>query len=593
MGKILKFKSCAKNTTTNKNEEFTAINRWTSPYLSTMVDRPSNIVNYINSCYASDPELAGKVIGIGYGWQKYVVPSSGKIKFSVRGGAGGTTGIGTINPVTGACAGNVNRPGRGAKLEGSFKCQKGDILYILVGFRGWCNNGSDWGSSGGGASVILRENPSGKYTFAPNSGGINVKVDALVVAGGGGGCFDQSFGTSYYGTDASFSNGTNTNGGSASSSPDGGAGLTGNGADRSGYGCPYSILSGTPSSSNTNYYYDCYPTWGGAGGGYNGGGSGAGYSGGNSRGDRAGGSGGTSYIDPNLCDETFRGYATVADDSNRNLTNPWTAYGFVELELGRDENKLILVKDSDGYKWFNGADNIDGTTRTGATNQWELIPNVTTEADLTEDIYKTYGNTIINNVDGLQDNVKFLVASKEANEEIDISGRLNKVVIEQIKDMSMSDISEIVQLNIDFYTNSTERSTKFAVSKDSGKTWQTYSSGAWIDIDIHDRDTFDTQGCSVLDMSAIPLTDWNNYKAKILRFALITTTVNPTTRNKHIGNGISIKANLLGSWRHFKEDEAQYEYVSDDEIKLTFFKEGNYKVNYLDSLNPSTSGTGS
>lgn len=480
--------------------------------------------------------------------------------------------------------------GRGAKLEGSFKCLKGDVLYILVGFRGWSNNGSDWGSCGGGASVILKENPSGPYTFAPNGSGINVKVDVLVVAGGGGGCMDSYFGNAaYYGTDASFNNGTNTNGGSANYS-NGGAGLTGNGNTDSGCGGSYSLLSGTPSI--TSYSYEFYGPWGGGGASYNGGGSGAGYSGGNSRGDSAGGSGGTSYINPNLCDETFKGYATVADDSNRNLTNPWTAYGFVELELGRDENKLILAKDSDGYKWFNGADNIDGTTKTGATNQWELIPNVTTEADLTEDIYKTYGNTIINNVDGLQDNVKFLVASKEANEEIDISGRLNKVVIEQIKDMSMSDISEIVQLNIDFYTNSTERSTKFAVSKDSGKTWQTYSSGAWVDIDIHDRDIFDTQGCSVLDMSAIPLTDWNNYKAKILRFALITTTVNPTTRNKHIGNGISIKANLLGSWRHFKEDEAQYEYVSDDEIKLTFFKEGNYKVNYLDSLNPST-GTGS
>lgn len=590
MGKVLQFKSCARNKTTGANQEYTAIGKQNTPYLTNIVETPANIVSYINSCYASDPNLSGKVTGIGYGWQKYVVPSSGKIKFSVRGGAGGSTGTGSINPVTGACSGNVNKPGRGAKLEGSFKCQRNDVLYILVGFRGWSNGGQDYGSGGGGASVILRENPSGAYTFAPNSSGINVKVDVLVVAGGGGGCMDSNFGNAtYWGNDASFANGTNTNGGSASTTS-GGAGLTGNGVQGSGYTTGRSLLSGTP--SNTTYCYDYYGCWGGGGTSYDGGGSGAGYSGGNSRGNGAGGNGGTSYINPNLCDETFRGYATVADDSNRNLTNPWTAYGFVELELGRDENKLILVKDSDGYKWFNGADNIDGTTRTGATNQWELIPNVTTEADLTEDIYKTYGNTIINNVDGLQDNVKFLVASKEANEEIDISGRLNKVVIEQIKDMSMSDISEIVQLNIDFYTNSTERSTKFAVSKDSGKTWQTYSSGAWVDIDIHDRDIFDTQGCSVLDMSAIPLTDWNNYKAKILRFALITTTVNPTTRNKHIGNGISIKANLLGSWRHFKEDEAQYEYVSDDEIKLTFFKEGNYKVNYLDSLNPST-GTGS
>lgn len=115
MGKVLQFKSCARNKTTGLNQEYTAIGRQTSPYLTNMVETPSNIVDYINSCYASDPNLAGKVTGIGYGWQKYIVPSSSKIKFSVRGAAGGTTGTGSINPVTGACSGSVNKPRKRCK----------------------------------------------------------------------------------------------------------------------------------------------------------------------------------------------------------------------------------------------------------------------------------------------------------------------------------------------------------------------------------------------------------------------------------------------------------------------------------------------
>lgn len=131
------------------------------------------------------------------------------------------------------------------------------------------------------------------------------------------------------------------------------------------------MLSGTPSI--TNLYTIHYGGWGGGGGSYNGGGGGGGYSGGSAT-DSAPGNGGTSYINPNLCIEVSRGYATVAEDGDRNLSNPWTAYGFVELELGRDEGKFILAQDSDGYKYFDGNEDIHGTTIPGVTNEWQLLP---------------------------------------------------------------------------------------------------------------------------------------------------------------------------------------------------------------------------
>lgn len=264
MGKVLKFKSCA------QGGEFNGLGTVTpTSYYTLGVQTPANIVNHINSQYASDPNLAGKVTGIGYGWQKFVLPTSGTVKFTVRGAAGGSTGRSgySINPVTGAVSGTGNRPGRGAKIEGKCKLKKNDILYLLVGIRGWSNNGRDWGGCGGGASVVLKDNPSGTYTFGP----LNRKVDVLFVAGGGGGCFDQSFGTSYYGGDAVLTNGTNTNGGTNSGrSPGSGAGLTGNGTTEAHGWIAYSILSGSIYGTSLNSAHGT--TWGGGGASCNGGG---------------------------------------------------------------------------------------------------------------------------------------------------------------------------------------------------------------------------------------------------------------------------------------------------------------------------------
>lgn len=445
--------------------------------------------------------------------------------------------------------------------------------------RGWCNNGADWGSSGGGASAILKDNPAGTYTFAP----LNKKVDVLFVAGGGGGCYDSSFGSTYYGGDAVVTNGTNTNGGS-SSGGSGGGGLTGNGAQGGGPHGGYSILSGSVPTTAT--YSIHYGAWGGGGSSYDGGGAGGGYSGGSAWGNSRGAAGGTSYINPNLVTEISRGYATVTEDGNRNLTNPWTAYGFVEMELGRDENKYILAKDSEGYKYFDGAECMDGTTKPTFTNQWQLLTNQVVPDELT---YKDYGNTIINNRIGLLDNATFLVMSKESEETINISGNVNGMLVEQDSDSSISDISLIKSITAT--TNLDNLNVKFAMSKNSGKTWQTYSTGSWIDIDIHDKQEFQDNGYDMAQFSTIPLEDWNKYKAKVIRFAFIITQNG--TNGKTIIDSIKEIADLVGSWRHFKESEAQYEYISDTELRVTFLEGGNYKVNYLDSLTPPSSGSGS
>ena len=570
MKKILQFKSCA------KGGEFTKTGvPQPSSYNYIAVDTPDNINSYIASCYNTDQYLSGKVEGIGYGWQKYTVEADGTYSFSVRGAAGGSTlySSASIDPVTGVVTGSGNRGGRGAKVEGTCYLHKGDVLYLLVGMRGWSNyDGYDYGGCGGGASVILKDNPLGDFTFAP----LSKRVDVLFVAGGGGGCYDSSTGVNHYGRDAVYENGTNTNGGTSSANR-GGAGLTGSGASGSGGPASPAILSGNPTYTDAAYFATNHQGgWGGGGGCWNGGGGGGGYSGGNAYSDDYG-DGGTSFINPALCSETFRGYATVEEDSERNLDNPWTAYGFIEIQINyRQEDKFILAHDSDGYKWFNGETNLDKTTNTGFTNTWELLADQTNP---TEDTFKKYGKTIITNSNGLQNNVTFLVSSMEPNETIYVQGNINGAIVKMNNDINLYTVEKIksIQETVDL----TNADVRFAISKDNGTTWQTFNSGNWDDIDIANKTTFQTNGFELSQIQTIPAESWNNYNPKLIRFAFcITTNGNTNT----LISLIKFIVDYMNSWRKATEADATYEYKTSNSLQVTFFEAGNYKVNYLDQI---------
>ena len=78
MGTILQFKSCA------YGGEYTGYGTTpTNIYYGSMYT-PDKIGAYIKECYKNNTDMVN-VEGIGYGWQKYTVPYTSKLKFSVRG----------------------------------------------------------------------------------------------------------------------------------------------------------------------------------------------------------------------------------------------------------------------------------------------------------------------------------------------------------------------------------------------------------------------------------------------------------------------------------------------------------------------------
>lgn len=603
----LNFVSCL-----NENYGFgSPANMTSATYCIAYIPNPSV---RIPQTYANDPNLAGKVSYVENtgGWQKYVLDKSCTIEFTVRGGAGGCSiwGDTTINPNTGipqganaANAGYSLAPGRGAKLVGKGKFKKGDIFYLLVGARGDTNQSCQ--GNGGGASVVLLDNPNGEYTFQP----LNRKVDVLFVAGGGGG-------TSYKfphpnrngdsisqnrtwigGRDAVLANGTDTLGGkcykqdctsigTSGEVGQSGAGLTGNGYTYNSTAgvSQYALLKGMPNCTmNTNGVWDKkYGTWGGgAPGGYNSAGGGGGYSGGSGY-YRAGADGGTSFINSKYIEEISRGYATISEDSGRRCSNPWSAYGHISMTMeGRNPDKKILAYDSEGYKYFDGVPENPEENHV-YTNTWKLLQN----QDLPEEnTYLKYGfNGDIISSEGLLDNVKFLVMSPESEESINILGNVKNTIVIQKDCISTSDIKEFKEMVVTSSLNNVD--IRFAVSKNQGATWQTYNTGQWIDIDINDIDEFSRVGYGLNNIDSIPIADWNTYKPATINFALCITQngdiVNP------IISKIATKCDLVGSWRHYKESEASYQYTTDSELEVTFLQAGNYKVNYLDSLNTTS-----
>jgi len=552
----------------------TAGNSYTYPTGETTF---ANVKSAFDLTYPISSNLYNEVKAIGYGWQKWVVPRSMSAEIMVRGGCGGHGA--NINAVLDQSTGfytdpnNLsNRGGRGAKLIGKIKLNKGDILYILVGLRGFCKGNEDHGGFGGGASCIFRENPLGSYTFTP----VNKKVDVLMVAGGGGGAGDKDGGGSAnnptrMGGDASFLNGINTNGGLSRPGEfvTGGAGLTGNSTN--GDMQPnFNLLSGTPrdSTDSRGTSNSIAATWGGGGCPDDPGGGGGGYSGGNSGlapdNNERRGLGGTSYINPAYVTEVFRGYE--ADVSK----NPYSIPGSIIISGGRDDDEKFLAQDSEGNKYWNPT-----------TKNWDLIPT-NPFGDILITDFINYGWGENEGLAGLvPGEVTFYCSSPRATKDLTIHGLARYQVVKSNIELNVA--------QIDIFRNWVIRglhssvSIKCAVSADYGITYQILSNYQWTAIDIDDRETFWGYGIPLTDLNTILNEKWKELRARSLRFAFIID------QNSLFGNpvltGLDLNADLVGAWRKaIHGTQYDYEYIASDLVKIIFNQGGNYKVNYLDKV---------
>lgn len=492
--------------------------------------------------------LEGKVTALS-GWQQYTVEKTALYKFVVQGSQGGHHGTTDINNP-------INYGGRGACLTAAFLLHKDDVLYICVGESGFCNNTADWGGAGGGASCVFLKDTSGEssYTFTP----ANAKIIPLVVAGGGAGQTDYSYGQtsgSMYSTidisndscalNAKITDGTVTTAGTGRSAYNPGQGLT------SGYGAAYTLLGGCALMSDRSYYRSGF---GGGGLPYNGGGGGGGWSGGNFS-DSYPSYGGTSHIDES---------GIMVERKLADWVKGKTVQGSVSMSLLTSPNKKILAKDSDGYKRYD-ADSAS----------WVLM-DTQTEPDSAA--YGASGVNTAASVSGLKSPVKWLVQSDLSDEMLIFAGLLDRVVVKSAYDLDLSTVSQISKITAD--SDISGMDVKCAFSTDSGKTWKTYASGQWPALDIADRAAFSEKGVSLADVTSVPfraLLDLDGSSTIRLAFCVSETAARSGVFLKALGlTGIK-----LSGWESTVPGaDYTYKYSSPQTLEVTVLKDGDYKINY-------------
>jgi hypothetical protein len=258
------------------------------------------------------------------GIQHWTVPTTGTYRLIVAGASGGKSNS----------YGGDTYYSRGAKMQGDFFFNSGEVIKILVGQQGQ-NNTYDGG--GGGGSFVVTEDDT-----------------PLIIAGGGGGQSSSSNTNSYThgqaetsplnNSNGNYNNcGGDGNGGGSCTTAGGGGGFYSNGCS-GWYG--YGFLNG---GNGYNGSADGGFGGGAGGGGTNGAGGGGGYSGGYGSCWSYAASGGGSYN-------------SGQNQLNETGGHEWQSHGFVSIELLCEEEFITEVYEESGaYSWRGNTYTVGGT----------------------------------------------------------------------------------------------------------------------------------------------------------------------------------------------------------------------------------------
>ncbi|PFX13348.1 hypothetical protein AWC38_SpisGene22572 [Stylophora pistillata] len=230
------------------------------------------------------------------GVQQWTVPYTGDYRIKAMAAAGGYDGR----------PNSTQYRGRGARMVGTFRLNKGEVIQIVVGQEGGIN--TNYYSSGGGGGTFVVRGANTPLIIAGGGGGVNGAdtrhegCDASTNTTGNPGYKSWSGGSKGHGAQTADDHGSGGGGGGFYSSGRSGKNFNGT-KGFGGEGGKGFIQGGVGGRAR---YNDVDGGFGGGGGGdgVRGGGGGRGYSGGssgNSRDDTCGGGGG-SYNDGNSQD---------------------------------------------------------------------------------------------------------------------------------------------------------------------------------------------------------------------------------------------------------------------------------------------------
>lgn len=121
--------------------------------------------------------------------------------------------------------------------------------------------------------------------------------------------------------------------------------------------------------------------------------------------------------------------------------------------------------------------------------------------------------------------------------------------------------------------------------------YYTFESGAWVQIDLGTE--IETKGLTPTQFNSLSQTAWNLLdltKGIGIAYSITTNETfsdgNSTSPSDVIPviNAVEVQGKLTASWMSQLQGTVyDYEYVMDDLIKVYFYQEGNYKINYCNA----------
>ncbi|MGM7634149.1 hypothetical protein [Bacillus sp. Hm123] len=220
----------------------------------------------------------------------------------------------------------------------------------------------------------------------------------------------------------------------------------------------------------------------------------------------------------------------------------------------------------------------DGQYKKYVNHQWQTVSTITpTQAQFESDgMDAVPGWSALSQLTG---EIEIVVWTDEetADRSLKINGIPHDQLVLPTKDIDIRSVENIDSFTLNV-TQAGQGAVKTVVSFDSGTTWYTRSSGSWIEIDLAN---IKTEGLTPAVLNAITSSEWAALRgtSNTVRFAY-HLSMEEVTDVVEVNDLIS-QMDMKGTWKKAVHGtDYDYEYPNNDQLTVTIYQSGDYKINY-------------
>ncbi|MCD3254350.1 signal peptidase II [Clostridium botulinum C/D] len=236
-----------------------------------------------------------------------------------------------------------------------------------------------------------------------------------------------------------------------------------------------------------------------------------------------------------------------------------------------DKNKIAIENDftnseandflKDKFIEFDGQAHL----KTEYEQKWEIAEETENGIEATIDI----DLDLFKSIEGFHDDIEDGVVKK-----LGITATPFDRILTPVGDMNLSNVDYING----FELKATGKNIKIVVSADSGKTWKTFSSEKWNDINLT-VDDLKCKGMTIEFFNKINPLFWNELITKDkVRFAYLLSMDN--IQDKEELDTLNLKYDGQGKWIQVKDSEFDVVYASNTILEVYVRFNGDIKINY-------------